>query len=169
MESGGQRGSSHSMSIQIPTERDGILHLLQEVTLLSPARFSSRNSSANERRSQLRQYLFITTPPNFPFSSIKDFPLLCFTRLACGLPQLHVPNYNSLLLRNKPILLLKKKIILFHEITFSFSKPSSDCTPLEALPPSGSPTLPVNYFYVTKLLHNSVFTTLSPMRGSKQV
>ena len=82
------------------------------------------DTSANERLSQLSQrkatmlqtpsfvqwtffFFPITAPPNFPLSSIKEFPFLCFIRLACGLTQLYVPNCNSLLLLNKPILLVK--------------------------------------------------------------
>ena len=49
----------------------------------------------------------IISLPNSPFSSVKNAPLLCSPDLPVVLHRLHVPNCNSLLLLNKPILLVK--------------------------------------------------------------
>ena len=40
-------------------------------------------------------FLFTTASPNFPFSSIKEFPLLCFNGFTCGSSQLQILNCNS--------------------------------------------------------------------------
>ena len=50
--------------------------------------------------------LFITVPPNFPFS-MKEFPLLCFTRHAVLHQWQQRMNCSSLILPNKSILLVK--------------------------------------------------------------
>ena len=127
MESGDQRGSSHACTIphQYRSQQEDTYLASpagSDTTLLPPAGGRKislpGNRSANERLSQLSQWkTTILQAPSFlqwtqqPLptspSSIKEFPLLCFTRLACGSPQLHVPNFISLLFPNKLVLLVK--------------------------------------------------------------
>ena len=93
--SGGQKGELSRMylsaSIQIPNRKRHTFHLQQEVTLASRrGRFFfslPANSSVNERPMKSDFKLPVSpngpvvynNPSDFPFSSIKEFPLLCFT------------------------------------------------------------------------------------------
>lgn len=79
---------------------------------------------------------FQFTPITFPFCSTKQLPLLCFTRLACGSPQLHVLNCTLLLLLKKPILLA----ILVFRLKNRWSR---SCLPVYQLYHTGQPSSPL--------------------------
>ena len=59
-----------------------------------------------------RAFLFITAPPNFPFSSVRvSSPLFYWTCIS--LPPVHVPSWNDLLFLSKLILLVKNNWLCY--------------------------------------------------------